>query len=201
MKRHLICAALMLWAGSVAAQTTISAGSNAGSTASSNTNSSSGSTAQSGMMSTNITFEGSQTNDHQRVDTTPNIYIAPSMFGGANNCGQSSSVGVGVTGFGIGGSLASESKSCNAREDTATAYRLGYKEVADLRFFCFGEKENRKAWEAAGHSCPGDTAASGATTSKVSLADERPKVAAEQAQTPAPRQIAAAHTFPVYVEH
>src|SRR3546814_7649906 len=80
--------------------------------------------------------------------------IAPSMFGGANNCGQSNTMGVGVTGFGIGGSVASESSACNAREDTATAYKLGYKEVADMRFFCFGEEENRLAWEATGHTCP-----------------------------------------------
>src|SRR3546814_2631059 len=77
----------------------------------------------------NITFEGSSQRVHQSLSTTPNVYVAPSMFGGANNCGQSNTMGVGVTGFGIGGSVASESSSCNAREDTATAYKLGYKEV------------------------------------------------------------------------
>ncbi|GAB3111215.1 hypothetical protein GCM10027288_25920 [Bordetella tumbae] len=102
----------------------------------------------------NITFEGSSQREHQSISTTPNVYIAPSMFGGSNNCGQSNTMGVGVTGFGIGGSVASESSSCNAREDTATAYKLGYKDVADMRFFCFGEDENRLAWEATGRTCP-----------------------------------------------
>src|SRR3546814_10190049 len=76
------------------------------------------------------------------------------MCGGANNCGQSNTMGVGVTGLGIGESVATESSACNAREDTATAYKLGYKEVADMRFFCFGEDQNRLAWEATGHVCP-----------------------------------------------
>lgn len=57
-------------------------------------------------------------------------------------------------GFGIGGAVASESDACNAREDTAVAYRLGYQDVAALRFFCFGEALNRRAYEAAGHTCP-----------------------------------------------
>src|SRR3546814_9384829 len=51
----------------------------------------------------NITFEGSSQREHQSLSTTPNVYVAPSMFGGANNCGQSNTMGVGVTGFGIGG--------------------------------------------------------------------------------------------------
>lgn len=196
MKR-LLCVALMLYAGGAMAQATITAGSNAGSTASSNTNSSAGSSAQSGMMSSTITFEGSRTSDHQRVDTTPNVYIAPSMFGGADNCGQSSSLGVGVTGFGIGGSLASESKACNARQDTATAYRLGYKQVADMRFFCFGEKENRQAWEATGHTCPGGTnqGGSGATVGQVSQVEPSRQLAAAQDTS------SSAHAFPPYIEH
>ena len=102
----------------------------------------------------NITFEGSSQRKNQNISTTPNVYVAPSMFGGSNNCGQSNTMGVGVTGFGIGGSVATESSACNAREDTATAYRLGYKDVADMRFFCFGEDRNRLAWEATGRTCP-----------------------------------------------
>lgn len=102
----------------------------------------------------NITFGNSEAPDHQRVHTTPNVYTAPSMFGGSNNCGKSNTLGVGVTGFGIGGSMASESVACNAREDTATAYRLGYQEVAVVRFFCFGEEANRLAYEATGRTCP-----------------------------------------------
>ena len=135
----------------------------AGSEASSNATGSANATSQSGMAQVgvtsqmgmgNITFEGSSQRKHQSVSTTPNVYIAPSMFGGANNCGQSNTMGVGVTGFGIGGSVASESDACNAREDTATAYKLGYKDVADMRFFCFGEDANRLAWEATGRTCP-----------------------------------------------
>lgn len=138
---------------------TINTGANAASNATGSANSSSQSgTAQVGVSSQmgmgNITFEGSSQREHQSVSTTPNVYIAPSMFGGSNNCGQSNTMGVGVTGFGIGGSVASESSSCNAREDTATAYKLGYKDVADMRFFCFGEDENRLAWEATGRTCP-----------------------------------------------
>ncbi len=138
---------------------------NAGSSSTSNAQGSANSSAQSGTVSNdvglnaqmgmgNITFEGSTQQKHQSISTTPNVYMAPSMFGGANNCGQSNTMGVGVTGFGIGGSVASESSACNAREDTATAYKLGYKDVADMRFFCFGEDENRLAWEATGHRCP-----------------------------------------------
>ncbi|CAM3911876.1 hypothetical protein [Bordetella tumulicola] len=138
---------------------TINTNAGASSNATGNANSSSqsgtsqvGVNAQMGMG--NITFEGSSQREHQSISTTPNVYIAPSMFGGANNCGQSNTMGVGVTGFGIGGSVASESDACNAREDTATAYKLGYKDVADMRFFCFGEDANRLAWEATGRACP-----------------------------------------------
>jgi len=140
---------------------TINTGASAGSNATGNANASSqsgtaevgvGVSAQMGMG--NITFEGSSQRKNQNISTTPNVYIAPSMFGGSNNCGQSNTMGVGVTGFGIGGSVATESSSCNAREDTATAYKLGYKDVADMRFFCFGEDRNRLAWEATGRTCP-----------------------------------------------
>src|SRR5690606_25487858 len=161
MKRLLLIP-LILCSATALGQTTVDAGSNSSSTASGSANSSAqsgtvandvGLTAQMGM-GNNITFEGSTQRKHQSVSTTPNVYMAPSMFGGANNCGQSNTMGVGVTGFGIGGSVASESSACNSREDTATAYKLGYKDVADMRFFCFGEDENRLAWEATGHSCP-----------------------------------------------
>src|SRR5699024_5062451 len=103
------------------------------------------------------------------------LYTPPSMFGGANNCGQSSAIGVGVTGFGIGGSLASESDNCNAREDTSISYKLGYKDVADMRFFCFGEDLNRMAYEAAGHTCPEGATAKGLETRTV--AATRPRAA------------------------
>lgn len=101
-----------------------------------------------------ITFEGSHQRESQRIHTTPHIYAPPSMFGGANNCGQSNTVGMGFTGFGFGGAMASESDACNAREDTAVAAKLGYMDVAQLRFFCFGESANRMAYEAAGYECP-----------------------------------------------
>lgn len=156
MKRLLLIS-LVFCSSSVLAQTI-----NSGST--SNANGSANSTSQSGtvandvglnaQLGSSITFEGSTQRKNQNISTTPNVYTAPSMFGGANNCGQSNTMGVGVTGFGIGGSVATESTACNAREDTATAYKLGYKDVADMRFFCFGEDENRLAWEATGHRCP-----------------------------------------------
>lgn len=109
-----------------------------------------------------ITFNSnSNQHRHSSVDTTPTLYAPPSMFGGANNCGQSDTLAVGVTGFGIGGSHATESLDCNSREDTSIAYKLGYKKVADLRFFCFGADSNRKAYEAAGFKCPQDSTAKG----------------------------------------
>lgn len=108
-----------------------------------------------------ITFEAAEQRRTQRVHTTPNVYAPPSMFGGANNCGQSSTAGISVTGFGVGGSVASESDACNAREDTAIAAKLGYMDVAQLRFFCFGEDSNRMAYEAAGYTCPSSGTAKG----------------------------------------
>lgn len=109
----------------------------------------------------NITFEASDGRRHTSVDTTPSVYIAPSMFGGANNCGQSNTAGVGVTGFSFGGSIADESEACNAREDTAIAYKLGFQDVAVMRFFCFGASDNRMAWEATGRTCPQGSTAQG----------------------------------------
>lgn len=158
MKR-LILSALVLCSTAAFGQTGTTANSAADATSNSNADSVSGvMTNEMGqgayMQMGNITFGDSVMPDKQRIDTTPNVYTAPSMFGGSNNCGKSNTLGVGVTGFGIGGSVASESVACNAREDTATAYRLGFREVAVVRFFCFGEAENRLAYEAAGHTCP-----------------------------------------------
>lgn len=150
MKKVFTAVALSLLAGTAYAQT-------AGSSASSQTRSDSGAFAANG----DITFEAADPLHSQRVHTTPNVYAPPSMFGGANNCGQSSTMGVGMTGFGIGGSVASESDACNAREDTGIAAKLGYMDVAKLRFFCFGEQANRMAYEAAGYSCPSSGTAKG----------------------------------------
>lgn len=148
MKRIALTIAACLAAGSAFAQ----------SSATTSSASDAGAMAQTGA----ITFEGS----HQasRVATTPPAYIPPAMFGGANNCGQSNTAGVSVTGFGIGTALASESDACNAREDTAIAYKLGYQDVAALRFFCFGESANRMAYEAAGRTCPAGATAQGLPT-------------------------------------
>lgn len=112
-------------------------------------------------------INGSEQRRHSSVSTTPNVYIPPSMFGGANNCGTSNSIGIGVTGFGFGGSHASESDACNAREDTTMAARLGYEDVAQLRFFCFGEEANRMAYEAAGYVCPSSGTAPGLASAPV----------------------------------
>lgn len=152
MKKAILGLALVFLSAPVLAQS-----SDSDATAASQSQSGAGATAATG----SITFEGSQAHRSQRLHTTPTIYTPPSMFGGANNCGQSSALGVGVTGFGIGGSLASESDNCNAREDTSISYKLGYKDVADMRFFCFGEDLNRMAYEAAGHSCPEGATAKG----------------------------------------
>jgi len=193
MKRLLLIALMFCTAGAMAQSLTSSSG--ASSQAQSST--SAGSTSTSGVMSSqmgNITFENQPANSHQTLDTTPNVYIAPSMFGGANNCGQSNTLGVGVTAFGIGGSLASESKSCNTREDTATAYKLGYKEVADVRFFCFGQKENREAWEATGHTCPNDKSAT-TTPSGAAVPAKVSYAAPTRSSAASTRQMAMASTF------
>lgn len=108
-----------------------------------------------------ITFEAAEQHKRSSVSTVPNVYAPPAMFGGANNCGQSSTFGVGVLGGGASAAIASESDSCNDREDTSISYKLGYKEVADLRFFCFGGDKNRMAYEAAGHKCPATATAKG----------------------------------------
>lgn len=159
MKRLLLISLILCGSNVALAQTNTTAD------AAANASSGAAATSQSGNMSSqmgqqadmsmgNITFGSSTTPKTQTVHTTPNVYTAPSMFGGSNNCGQSNTLGVGATGFGIGGSIASESDACNAREDTATAFRLGYQDVAVIRFFCFGEDENRLAWILMGHSCP-----------------------------------------------
>lgn len=110
-----------------------------------------------------ITFnsQAAETYKHTSVDTTPNMYVAPSMFGGQNNCGMSDSIVGGVTGFGIGISHARESMECNTREDTAIIARFGLKKATALRFFCFGADVNRKVYEASGHKCPSDATAKG----------------------------------------
>lgn len=108
-----------------------------------------------------ITFEAAEQRRHQSVSTTPNVYAPPSMFGGANNCMGSDTLGVSVTGFGLGGSKSSESVNCNTREDTAIWAKLGLMDVATLRFACFGADENRQAFEAAGHVCPESATAEG----------------------------------------
>lgn len=161
MKKTLIAISLMLVSGGAFAQT-------AGSQAIGQSASDAGAFAANG----DITFEAAEQRRHSSVSTTPNVYAPPSMFGGANNCGNSSTFGAGITGFGIGGSVASESDACNAREDTAIAAKLGYMNVAQLRFFCFGEKANRMAYEAAGYLCP-----SSATTQGIQGAPTGPKFA------------------------
>jgi len=185
MKRLLLVTLALCSFGAYGQTITTGAGATSNATGNANSSSQSGTaevgvSAQMGMG--NITFEGSSQRKNQNISTTPNVYIAPSMFGGANNCGQSNTMGVGVTGFGIGGSVATESSACNAREDTATAYKLGYKDVADMRFFCFGEEQNRLAWEATGHTCP--------ETAKTAGAPRRASVAArEQDNGPFPDYI------------
>lgn len=95
-----------------------------------------------------------------RVATTPPVYTAPSMFG-QGTCGQSNTFGASITGFGIGGSSASDDPYCNARSDAQAAVFLGLAEVAKVRLFCFGADANRMAYEAAGNVCPeGSTAKS-----------------------------------------
>lgn len=109
----------------------------------------------------NITFEASEPLRSQRVHTTPNVYVAPSMFGGSNNCMASDTVGIGGTGWGFGGSKSKESINCNTREDTAIWANLGLMDVATLRFACFGADENRRSFEAAGYVCPSSGTAEG----------------------------------------
>lgn len=151
IKTTLVGALLLAIAGTASGQT-------AGSTAQSQTRSDAGAMAATGA----ITFEASDIPDSQRVHTTPSVYNAPSMFGySQNNCGASDTMAVSVTGFGFGGSKAGESIRCNTRQDVATAWNLGLQQVAVLRFACFGEPENRMAYEAAGYACPSSGTAKG----------------------------------------
>lgn len=149
MKKTFLFVALML-AG--AAQAQVHSGATSGSA------SDAGAVAHTGA----ITFEAADPLHSQRVHTTPSVYNAPSMFGYSNNnCGASDTMAVSITGFGIGGSKAGESVRCNTRQDVATAWNLGLKDVALLRFACFGEPENRMAYEAAGNACPSSGTAKG----------------------------------------
>lgn len=148
MKRITTIAALMILAGGAHAQTAAvgQSASDAGAIASTGA----------------ITFEGSPYPDSQRVHTTPSVYTAPAMFGhSSNNCGASDTMALSITGFGIGGAKAGESIRCNTRQDVATAWNLGLQDVAILRFACFGEPENRKAYEASGRACPASATAQG----------------------------------------
>lgn len=167
MKTIFTAIALLFASGQALAQIDVDAGANASSGASSGS-SSSANVSSGGAAIIDLSFGGSEQRKSQRIHTTPNVYAPASMFGGANNCGQSSTFGVGVTGFGVGGSLAGESDACNAREDTSIAYKLGYKDVADMRFFCFGEDVNRKAYEATGRRCPDYATAAGLPANAVS---------------------------------
>lgn len=158
---HIALAAVLTFAsaGAFAQSTSITPAAQSGSLAASQ--SGSGAAAVTGPITFNSNSTAPETYKNSSVSTTPTIYVPPSMFGGQNNCGMSDSAGAAVTGFGIGISKSSESAECNTREDTGIAYKLGFKDVAVLRFFCFGGSDNRKAYEAAGNKCPDDSTAKG----------------------------------------
>lgn len=143
----ILLAILLAASGTVAAQSTSTGQATSGSEA--------GANAQTGA----ITFEAAE--QRGRIATTPPVYTPPSMFGGANNCGMSNTAGLSAVGFGIGGSAATESDNCNAREDTAIAFKLGLPDVARMRFLCFGAAANRQAFEATGGVCPTTATARG----------------------------------------
>lgn len=147
MRKIILAAILVASAGTAAAQSS--------STGQATSGSESGAQAQTGA----ITFEAAE--QRGRISTTAPVYTPPSMFGGANNCGMSNTFGIGITGIAAGGSRASESDNCNAREDTAIAYKLGLPDVAKMRFLCFGADANRMAYEATGGVCPGGATAKG----------------------------------------
>lgn len=148
MRKIILAVILVAAAGTAAAQSSNGIGQ-------ATSGSESGAQAQTGA----ITFEAAE--QRGRIATTAPVYTPPSMFGGANNCGMSNTAGFSVTGFGIGGSSASESDNCNAREDTAIAYKLGMQDVARMRFLCFGADANRMAYEATGGVCPKGATAKG----------------------------------------
>lgn len=152
MKRIAIAVALLVMTGVAAAQ---SANSGAVGQAASDA----GAFASTGAVTNN--FAAAEQRESQRVHTTPNVYAPPSMFGGANNCMASDTLGIGGTGWGFGGSRSKESVSCNAREDAAIWARYGLLDVSLLRFACFGADDNRKAYEASGRACPSSSTAKG----------------------------------------
>ncbi|MFV9474969.1 hypothetical protein ACM5Q9_11175 [Advenella sp. RU8] len=177
MKKIFTVIALLFASTQVSAQINVGSDANSSSGATAGSSSGSSSVVDAGSAAfVNLNFEGSEQRKSQRIHTTPNVYAPSSMFGGANNCGQSNTIGVGFTGFGLGGSVAGESDACNAREDTSIAYKLGYKEVADMRFFCFGEDVNRMAYEATGRRCPSTATAKGLPDNAV-VSNVAPRVA------------------------
>lgn len=148
MRKIILAAILVAFAGTAAAQSSNGVGQ-------ATSGSEAGASAQTG----SITFEAAE--QRGRIATTPPVYTPPSMFGGANNCGMSNTAGLSAVGFGIGGSAATESDNCNAREDTAIAFKLGLPDVARMRFLCFGASANRQAFEATGGVCPTTATARG----------------------------------------
>lgn len=147
MRKIILAAILAAFAGTAAAQSSNGVG-----------QATSGAEAGAKAMTGPITFGASD--PATRVSTTPPVYTAPSMFG-QGTCGQSNTFGASITGFGIGGSSASDDPYCNARSDAQAAVFLGLAEVAKVRLFCFGADANRMAYEAAGNACPeGSTAKS-----------------------------------------
>ena len=126
----------------------------------------SGSNAGANAYAGGVTISNPAVPGRQRVDTTAAVYTAPATFassGGAVHCGAGSTASIGKTGFGIGLGIAGESEPCNTRGDTDAIAKFGPKlmDVAELRFFCFGEDKNRMAYEAAGHACPWGSTAKG----------------------------------------
>lgn len=173
MKIKILAGFLLMSAGAIAqAQTTSNSTGHAASDA--------GAFATTGAVTNN--FEAGEQRRHTSVSTTPNVYAPPSMFGGANNCMGSDTLGVSVTGIGVGGSKSKESVNCNAREDIAIWSKAGLMDVGLLRFACFGADENRKAYEAAGYVCPASASAKGIEGAPVG-----PKIAVATPAAPAPR--------------
>lgn len=147
MRKIILAAILVASAGTAAAQSNSTGQATSGSEA--------GAQAQTGA----ITFEAAA--QRGRISTTANAYIPPAMFGGANNCGKSDTFGLGKTGAAFGFAIAGESDPCNDREDTGIAYKLGDREIARMRFYCFGADKNRMAFEAVGNVCPATATAKG----------------------------------------
>jgi len=123
------------------------------------------------------------------------------VSGEAGACGASHVPDAGV--FGTMGPSFAQNGTCHAPEREFKAYQPGLRGMPDPKFFCFGDREIRHAWEALTPMCTGEAMGMNrgawvAPNIKVGEILERRRRLAVVHTTPAPHS---ARMFPPYVEH